>query len=149
MAWIILLGMILLGSISPVFTDNMLSDESQEYMSIVESYAERLKRLSTVGMNTSEAEHYINNALSLLGKSELTDEERDWIRANLTMAGVILDQLEREYSEFTFWRNFDIAAKVICLVSIPVLTYLFLPRIWALVWFKARRKWIIKKSRIK
>lgn len=149
MIWSILFCLILLGSVSPCLPREGVTSDEQEYLSIIESYARRLKKLSIVGMNTSEAEQYISNALSLLNRSELTIEEKEWIMSNLTLAGIFINRLEENYASFTFWRNLEVTVTILSLVSIPILTYVFLPRVWALVWFKTRRKWIVKKSRVK
>ncbi|MEM0378705.1 MAG: hypothetical protein QXP68_06690 [Thermosphaera sp.] len=145
----ILLCLILLGSISAYLPREGVTSDEQEYLSIIESYARRLKKLSIVGMNTSEAEQYISNALSLLNKGELTIEEKEWITGNLTLAGIFIDRLEENYPSFIFWRNLEVTLTILGLISIPILTYVLLPRVWALVWFKTRRKWIVKRSRVK
>jgi len=112
----------------------------------VESIEARLKPLSQAGMNTSVVEEYVNNALRLLNKGNLTSEEASWVEGNLTLARQELSSLEASYSSFITWRYVTIAITVVAYAMIPLAVYFLLPRAWAYLWFKTRRKWIVSRK---
>jgi hypothetical protein len=146
MHWVMLLLLVTSSFLGPTCQSYFLQDTVQDYLGLIEDYAVRLKKLSSEGMNTSEAERFIKNALLLLGKGDLTEEEVAWIRSNLTAADQEIRRLEGEFQSYMFWKTAGIVVRVTLLLSIPVVTYVFLPRLWAYVWFKTRGKWIVRKK---
>jgi hypothetical protein len=146
MHWVMLLLAVTSSFLGLTCRSFFLQDTVQDYLGLIEDFAARLKKLSSEGMNTSEAEKFIKNALLLLGKEDLTEEEVAWIQSNLTAADQELRRLEGEFQSYMFWKTAGVAARVTLLLSIPVITYVFLPRLWAYVWFKTRRKWIVRKK---
>lgn len=118
-----------------------------EYMDRVSEIIVKLEELSRVGMNTSSVENYLNSALRLLSKSELSDIEKNWVENNLTLAEKELEKLWASKSSFQLWKNMHLTITIALLLTIPLATYFFLPKAWAYVWFKTRRKWIVKKRK--
>jgi len=146
MHWVILLLLLTSSLFGLTCRSCFLQGTVQDYLSLIEDYVARLKKLSSEGMNTSEAEKFIKNALLLLGEEDLTEEEIAWIQSNLTAADQEIRRLEGEFQSYMIWKTAGVVARVTLLLSIPVITYVFLPRLWAYVWFKTRRKWIVKKK---
>lgn len=109
----------------------------------------RLEPLSRDGMDTSIAEHYINQALAVLNTGCRTAECVEWVWGNLSAAEREISKLEDQYPRYIMLRNLTLGGTIVVLAAIPVIVYLFLPRIWAYVWYVARRKWIVveKKTR--
>ncbi|AFK50870.1 hypothetical protein TCELL_0445 [Thermogladius calderae 1633] len=118
---------------------------SPDYLAQVEEIATKLKSLSQAGMNTSMVEEYVNNALSLINKGNLTPEEAAWVEGNLTLAREELSSLESSYSSFVTWRYITLAGTVVGFASIPIAVYFLLPRAWAYLWFKTRKKWLVRR----
>lgn len=75
-------------------------------------------------MNTSNIEDYLNNALRLLSKSDLSEVEKNWVENNLTLAGRELEKLWANKNLFQFWKNLRLAATITLLLIIPLATYL-------------------------
>ncbi|MEM3279143.1 MAG: hypothetical protein QW738_04035 [Nitrososphaeria archaeon] len=122
------------------------SANSEDYLQHIESIVVKLEKASEEGLNTSKVEQYLNNALSLLSNGNLTTIEENWVNNNLTLADEELNSLTSNLNSYVFWKNVKLILTIGLIASIPILTYLFLPRIWAYAWFKTRRKWIVKKK---
>ncbi|MEM1773306.1 MAG: hypothetical protein QXQ71_05760 [Desulfurococcaceae archaeon] len=121
--------------------------EIEDYLNRVKSIVAALERVSREGMDTSRVEYYLNNALGLLSKGNLTPLEEEWVRGNLSFAEEELSSLLTNLDSYVFWRNIKLGLTIGFIASIPLLTYFFLPRTWAYIWFKTRRKWVVKKNR--
>ena len=53
--------------------------------------------------------------------------------------------LEDISGNILFWSNFWRYFTVAVLLSIPVLTYFILPRLYITIWYRLRRRWIAKR----
>lgn len=120
---------------------------SDMYLERIAGIIVKVEKLSSEGVDTRAIEVHLNNALRLLDKGGLTDVEREWIEGNLSLAERIADELLSTLDRYVLWRNIRLGLTVGLIALIPILVYLFLPRIWAYLWFKTHRRWVVKPKR--
>ncbi|WFO74577.1 hypothetical protein J4526_05695 [Desulfurococcaceae archaeon MEX13E-LK6-19] len=89
----------------------------------------------------------VKNLIDKLNEAQKLIDEQHYDEAEKLIDEVLEDarRLEEQAPSIVFWRDFTKAMTVVCLASIPVLTYLFLPRIYLDMWYKLKRKWVVKK----
>ena len=115
-----------------------------EETSIDEKIKEAYKivyKLGKMGINVRDFVDKLNEAQKLI-------EEHHYDEAEKLVDEVLEDakRLEEQAPSIVFWRDFTKAMTVVGLASIPVATYLFLPRIYLDMWYKLKRKWVVKKK---
>ncbi|MEM0261536.1 MAG: hypothetical protein QW836_09995 [Ignisphaera sp.] len=137
--YVLLIVLIILASVASVTASN-----SDVYLEKIAGIIMKVEKLSSEGVDTRAIEIYLNNALRLLDKGGLTDVERSWVEGNLSLAERIADELINTLGRYVLWRNIRLGLTVGLIALIPILVYLFLPRVWAYLWFKTRRRWIVK-----
>jgi len=137
--YVLLIVLIILASVASVTANN-----SDVYLEKIAGIIMKVEKLSGEGVDTRAIEIYLNNALRLLDKGGLTDVERSWVEGNLSLAERIADELINTLGRYVLWRNIRLGLTVGLIALIPILVYLFLPRVWAYLWFKTRRRWIVK-----
>ncbi|AFH42523.1 hypothetical protein IOK49_03455 [Fervidicoccus fontis] len=93
------------------------------------------------GVNVSQLVNKLNYAVKL-------EQE-----GNITASSLIISQLQENISalmpsaESNYYKIIALKIiEIILLLSIPVLTYVFLPRIYLSIWYRSRRKWLVKKK---
>ena len=113
------------------------------YERFLEIYS-RVVNLALKGINVSQYVTILNNALQLLeeNRSEEAMELMNSIEADLSelesIAGnIVLSQTLIKY------------ATAAAILSLPVLVYLLLPRLYVYIWFKSRRRWVLVNERSK
>ena len=102
-----------------------------------------VEELSSEGMNVSLIVSELNDVLTLI--EENTTESLTKAMDRLRDIELEVSELRGELSSFKFWRDVSLATKIAVLASIPILMYLLLPRVYISLWFKCRRRWVVKK----
>lgn len=123
---------------------SVTASNSDVYLERIAGIIVKVEKLSREGVDTRAIEMHLNNALRLLDKGGLTDVERSWVEGNLSLAERIADELLNTLDRYVLWRNIRLGLTVGLIALIPILVYLFLPRVWAYLWFKTHRRWIVK-----
>ncbi|WP_440060233.1 hypothetical protein ACSU1N_03595 [Thermogladius sp. 4427co] len=121
--------------------------DTSQYITQIQDIEQELKPISQAGMNTSLVEYYVNNALQLISKGQLTSEEAAWVENNISLAWSELEKLKAEYPSYVLWKNIYTWASIALYASIPVITYFLLPRVWAYIWYWTKRKWRVARRR--
>ncbi|MEZ0393819.1 MAG: hypothetical protein ABWK00_02055 [Desulfurococcaceae archaeon] len=124
----------------------------QDYLRTAENIALRAGRLSEVGMDVSGVIDRLNGALALINSTScasLGDQERAWVEGNLSLALAELSSLEAQEGSFVFARNLALGLEIAGAIALPLLVYIFLPRLWAYAWYLAHRRWIVREARRK
>jgi len=111
------------------------------YERFLEMYG-RVVNLALKGINVSQYVIALNNALQLLeeNRSEEAIELMNRIEANLS-------ELEPRADSIVFSQTVSKYATAAAILSLPVLVYLLLPRLYIYVWFKSRRRWVLVNER--
>ncbi len=102
-----------------------------------------VEELSSEGMNVSLIVSELNDVLTLI--EENTTESLTKAMDRLRDIELEVSELRGELPSFKFWRDVTLVTKVAILASIPILTYLLLPRVYISLWLKYRRRWVVKK----
>jgi len=113
---------------------------TQDFDSVIAEYIARVRRLEAKNVDTTQVVELINEAVEKY-------QEEDETRALQILGEVdfLLDSLERSVDQVYYQYVFTKAITVIVLALIPILVYTLLPRIYLYLWFKTRRKWIVRE----
>lgn len=104
-----------------------------------------LVRLSRLGVNVDDLVEDLSAALELIndGSSE-----------SLARARSILEDVRRRLEAVRSRASYEVAyrslvkySSVAVLAMIPLATYYLLPRVYLRIWFRARRRWVVKHGR--
>ncbi len=110
-------------------------DELERAFSLIEL-------LSREGMNVSRQVDLLNSALSLYRQGKV--EEADNL-VNKALNELI--SLQEELPSYTFWRDLWLLLRTSAIASVPLAFYYIFPRIYAYLWYRARRNWIVRRIR--
>ncbi|TDA41950.1 MAG: hypothetical protein DSO07_01895 [Thermoproteota archaeon] len=101
-----------------------------------------IELLSSEGVNVSRQVDLLNSALSLYrqGKMEEADNLVNTALSELT-------SLQKELPNYKFWRNFWLFLRISAIAIVPPAFYYIFPRIYAYLWYRARRKWVVRRIR--
>jgi hypothetical protein len=58
-----------------------------------------------------------------------------------------LTSLQKELPNYKFWRNFWLFLRISAIAIVPPAFYYIFPRIYAYLWYRARRKWVVRRIR--
>ncbi|MEM4831531.1 MAG: hypothetical protein QW780_05975 [Sulfolobales archaeon] len=111
------------------------------YSKFLELYS-RTVELSLRGVETSEVEDLLASAIESI-------ESGDYDRALKLMAEVerCLFVLEREAGPIALTKSLVKYGTAAILLSIPLLVYLLLPRLYIYLWYETRRNWVVVGER--
>ena len=100
----------------------------------------RVYRLGREGINVTKVVSELNLAVKYIDSGRYSDADKilDNVEAEVT-------HLEDVSGSIIFWSNFHKYSTVAVLLSIPVLTYFILPRIYMMIWYRLRRRWIARR----
>jgi len=135
----IILLIILLLSIS--MTTLAYSQPTEEYLrtKLTNLYV-RVYRLGKEGINVTRIVSELDLAVKYIDYGRYSDADKilNNVEAEVT-------HLEDISGTMIFWSNFQKYSTVAVLLSIPVLTYFILPRVYMMIWFRLRRRWHVKR----
>ncbi|MEM4003788.1 MAG: hypothetical protein QW836_09385 [Ignisphaera sp.] len=63
---------------------------------------------------------------------------------NLSIIRAEIDNTRHEISRIVLYKNLVKGSAILGLISIPILVYILLPRVYLYIWYKSRRKWVVK-----
>jgi len=104
------------------------------------SLVDRVSKLYSMGVNTTSVVEKLSSAVKAYDSG---DFEKAW--SLLSEARNMVAELEKGASETYFWLLLLKACIVALLASIPIAVYLLLPRIYLYLWFRAKRKWVVRR----
>ena len=104
----------------------------------------RVVNLALKGINVSQYVINLDKALQLLeaNKSEEALELMSRVEADLR-------ELESRADNIVLTQTLSKYATAVAILSIPILVYFLLPRLYVYAWFKSRRRWVIVNERNK
>jgi hypothetical protein len=113
---------------------------TQDFDSVIAEYIARVRRLEAKNVDTTQVVELINEAVEKY-------QEEDETRALQILGEVdsLLDSLERSVDQVYYQYVFTKAITVIVLALIPILVYTLLPRVYLYLWFKTRKRWIVRE----
>lgn len=100
----------------------------------------KVSEMSRAGMNVSSYVFYLQQSLSLMQNGDLE-------KARALLESVIpqIDASYQQLGSFIFWKNAEKYLTVALIALIPVLFYIYFPRAYLSIWYRARRKWVIEE----
>lgn len=113
---------------------------TRDFDTIIAEYIARVRRLEAKNVDTSLVVELINEAVEKYQEGDDTSALQI-----LGEVDSLLDSLERSADQVYYQYVFSKAIIVIVLALIPILVYTLLPRIYLYLWFKTRRKWIVRE----
>ncbi len=107
---------------------------------VIAEYAERVQQLEAKHVDTHSVVEKINEAV-------MAYEQGDYARASsiLGEADSLLMELEKSSQQAYIFYTISKALSVAVLALTPLLVYIILPRAYVYLWFKTRRKWIVRE----
>lgn len=100
----------------------------------------RVYRLGREGIDVSDIVNDMNRVVELVNAGRL-DEADKLIRDIESRVA----RLETEAGDILFWENFRKYSVVAILISLPIVAYIFLPRLYLEAWYRLRRRWLVKR----
>jgi hypothetical protein len=99
-----------------------------------------IELLSGEGMNVSRQVNLLNSALALYRQGKVKEAD-DLVNEALNE----LVSLQAELPSYTFWRDLWLLLRISAIASVPLAFYYAFPRIYAYLWYRARRKWVVRR----
>ncbi|MEM4752444.1 MAG: hypothetical protein QXR55_02980 [Sulfolobales archaeon] len=118
-----------------------VEDVEKEFLSIYKELVE----LSTLGIDVSDLIKELSVILELMddGSNESITKAESLLKDIRTR----LEILKSKASYEILYVNLIKYSSITLLALIPVATYLLLPRVYLKVWFKVRKRWVIRYGR--
>jgi len=123
----------------PVYSIVYSVDEGEIRGRVAELYI-RVYRLGRDGINVSHVVSELNIIVKYIDESRYDDALRI-----LDKVSNEVSSLEEASEEIIFWSSFYKYSTVAILISIPIISYLLIPRIYTEIWFRLRRRWVVGK----
>uniref|UniRef100_A0A7C4FE87 Uncharacterized protein n=1 Tax=Ignisphaera aggregans TaxID=334771 RepID=A0A7C4FE87_9CREN len=117
----------------------MLTARTEDLDLEVAILVDRASKLHSMGVNTTNVVEKLSSAVEAY---EHGDFEKAW--AHLNEARKIVEELEKGAGEAYSRLLLLKVATVALLASIPIAVYLLLPRAYLYLWFRVRRKWVVR-----
>lgn len=135
-----MLSMLLLVIIQPFI---IVSGEADSSTLINEalSLLTRIQKLAGKNINVTDLTVQLNESLRLLQEGRITEAESLLERLEDEVA-----VLEASADTYYMWGIIMKYVRVALVLSIPLLFYLFFPRLYIYLWFRLRRRWVIRES---
>jgi hypothetical protein len=116
-------------------------NEQEEYMDKALDLLKRLQVLSRKGMNVTGLVNELNKTMGLI-----QDGKIDSARIKLKEIEAKVSILEEKADTYYVWNTIYKYTEIASILSIPPLFYLLFPRIYLYLWFKLRKRWIVRGS---
>ena len=100
--------------------------------------------LGSKGINVSVIVDDLNRVLDLLYRGDNSSLEEAYnilLELNTTC-----NRLLEELPSVILWRNIRLYSTVGVLASIPILSYIFIPRLYVKTWYRFRKKWLVSEK---
>ena len=132
-----LLILLLLSSIVNTIPNDLMSDFLTVYKDVVE--------LSRLGVDVDGLVSKLSLALDLI----VEDSPESISRAELIIDEVRAEvgRLKSEVNYYVIYRSLHKYLVVAVLALIPVGIYYLLPRVYLIIWFRLRRRWVVRYGR--
>lgn len=122
-----------------VFAEVSAPRDQEIIVKEIEGLMRDLEYLYSRGVNISDIIDLLNRAI------QYTDRNISEAQRLISIAKEEISE-RRSYAENTYLMNLVIKyLEITAIASIPLLVYLFLPRIYLYLWYRSHRKWIIKR----
>ncbi len=118
------------------------SIEMQTFDREVGSLVQQLEQLYSAGVDVDPLVRDLDRAVKLYENGH-----RDSAITILKEIRERIELLKSRAPEIALRKRIALGIEVGALASIPLLVYFVLPRIYLLLWYRARRKWLVERAR--
>ncbi len=112
----------------------------QDVEARVVSLYEEAYKLAKRGIDVEEVVHMLDQALKLARQGDTGEAQR-----LLEEASRRLDTLSSQADSILLRARLEKYLTVAVLASIPVATYLLLPRLYLRLWYRSRKRWVVER----
>lgn len=127
------LALLLIPQIPLIYSQPSIDDE-------VSAVMRDLEYLSSRGVNVSDLVDRLNHALELYQRGDV-DGALNIIRDLRARISDLMGTADSVYLMLNIYRYGSAAA----VLSTPLLVYLLLPRIYLILWYRSRRRWLVRR----
>lgn len=99
--------------------------------------------LSKKGIDVS---YMVNNLSAVLEIAEQYNVSESRVDELMRFIRNSLEEIKKEASRITLYRDITRFSIVIFLASMPIVFYVFFPRLYLYTWFITRRRWVVKSE---
>lgn len=142
----ILVSLVVALSILVATSTEALSQTQTDVYTRIDRVARDLRDLGSLGIDVSGLSEELNRVLEVIDSCGVSNT------SCLGSVEVSLAGLEREVEAlrgsvpgYVLWRQFSLWARTAVILSIPVLFYIYFPRLYAWWWFRSRRGWAVRR----
>jgi hypothetical protein len=114
------------------------AEQSFDYR--VAEAAKRLGELYRKGVNVTDVVRLLDNAVKAFEDGNYSEASR-LLNASLNR----IAELEAVADRIYMFNLFTKALIIAILAAIPLLIYIFLPRLYLYLWFRSRRRWVVRR----
>jgi len=114
------------------------AEQSFDYR--VAEAANRLGELYRKGVNVTDAVRLLDEAVKAFEDGNYSEASR-LLNASLNR----IAELEAIADRIYMFNLFTKALIIAVLAAIPLLIYIFLPRLYLYLWFRSRRRWVVRR----
>ena len=136
MAFATLIAVTLSLFVYPLFA---LAQENPYEAKIIQVYR-RVYMLGRDGVNVTNIVRDLNMVLRYVREGNLDRAER-----LLNDIDARVSDLEARSGDILFWMNARKYSVAALLISLPILAYIFIPRIYLEAWYRLRRRWRVRR----
>lgn len=139
---LILLQVVLVPLLTTTAQTNVVPDNiSTELWGLFLQVYSKVEYLGSQGMNVSGLVNNLNHVLNIFERGD--NESLVEARNLLLRLNDECDRMLEELPNYVLWRNIRLYSIIGFLVSVPVLAYVFLPRIYIRLWYRFHKKWLV------
>ena len=131
------LAAISISTLPPLFS---VSAQENPYEAEVIQIYKRVYRLGREGINVTNIVRDLNMVLAYVREGDLDRAGR-----LLNDIDARVSDLEARSGDIIFWMNVRKYSTAAALISLPILAYIFIPRIYLETWYRLRRRWRVKR----
>ncbi len=126
---------------SPTINASSIPERKALRNELIQLYTETVN-LSREGVNVSGVVNDLSSALALIDEGS----NESLIKASqiLSNASKEINALRAEAPRIKLMNDLRLYGTVAVLASIPILTYFLLPRAYLIMWFRSRRRWLVR-----
>lgn len=116
----------------------------EELWSRIKEIFSIIEEAGSEGMNVTDVINDLNTAIYLLRKGDKDSLER--AKVILDKAYTRANEILRELPEYRMNKYLSLYSRVALILSIPIMVYFLLPRLYLELWYRFRKHWVIARK---
>jgi len=116
----------------------------EELWSRIKEIFSVIEEAGSEGMNVTDIINDLNTAIYLLRKGDKDSLERAKVILDKAYARAI--EILRELPEYRMNKYLSLYLRIALILSIPIMVYFLLPRLYLELWYRFRKHWVITRK---